>query len=58
VAGKLAGVESVNSPADHMAARKLFGSGAVITPEDVERPSFELRSAALATAARDKAVSG
>jgi 3-phenylpropionate/trans-cinnamate dioxygenase ferredoxin reductase subunit len=58
VAGKLAGVESVNSPADHMAARKLFGSDVVLTPEEVESPSFDLRAAALAAGARVRALSG
>ncbi|MBV9567830.1 MAG: FAD-dependent oxidoreductase [Hyphomicrobiales bacterium] len=56
--GKLAGVESVNSPADHMAARKLFGGGAALTLEEIESPSFDLRAAALAAGPRVKAVSG
>ena len=55
--GKLTGVESVNSPADHMAARKLFGSDVVLTPEEIESPSFDLKSAALAAGARVKALS-
>ena len=45
--GRLTGVESVNSPADHMAARKLFGGGAALALEEVESPSFDLRAAAL-----------
>jgi 3-phenylpropionate/trans-cinnamate dioxygenase ferredoxin reductase subunit len=56
--GKLTGVESVNSPADHMAARKLFGSDVVLTPEEIESPSFDLKSVALAAGARVKALSG
>jgi 3-phenylpropionate/trans-cinnamate dioxygenase ferredoxin reductase subunit len=56
--GKLTGVESVNSPADHMAARKLFGSDVVLTPEEIESPSFDLRVAALAAGTRVKALSG
>jgi 3-phenylpropionate/trans-cinnamate dioxygenase ferredoxin reductase subunit len=56
--GKLTGVESVNSPADHMAARKLFGSDVVLTPEEVESPSFDLKSVALAAGTRVKALSG
>lgn len=56
--GKLTGVESVNSPADHMAARKIFGSGAVLTPEEVESPAFDLKSVALAAGGRVRALSG
>jgi hypothetical protein len=41
-----------------MAARKLFGGGAVLTLEDIESPSFDLRSAALAAGAGVKALSG
>ncbi|MBV9520201.1 MAG: pyridine nucleotide-disulfide oxidoreductase, partial [Hyphomicrobiales bacterium] len=48
--GRLTGVESVNSPADHMAARKLFGAASALTVEEVESPSFDLRAAALAGA--------
>jgi 3-phenylpropionate/trans-cinnamate dioxygenase ferredoxin reductase subunit len=55
--GKLVGVESVNSPADHMAAKKLIGSGTEITPEDAGSPGFDLKSLALGTASRSKASS-
>lgn len=55
--GKLTGVESVNSPADHMAARRLFGGDFVLTPEEVESPSFDFKAAALAAGARAKALS-
>ena len=55
--GKLTGVESVNSPADHMAARKLFGGGAVLTAEEIESPSFDLRATALSAGSRVKALS-
>ena len=45
--GQLVGVESVNRPADHLAARKLL-AGALslsnLTPESVRRPGFTLRS--------------
>jgi 3-phenylpropionate/trans-cinnamate dioxygenase ferredoxin reductase component len=55
--GGLVGVESINSPADHMAARKLFAGANEITPEDVVSPGFDLKSLALASAARPKAFS-
>ncbi|MBV9740546.1 MAG: FAD-dependent oxidoreductase [Hyphomicrobiales bacterium] len=55
--GKLTGVESVNSPADHMAARKLFGAAGALTIDDVESPSFDLRAAALAAGKRVEALS-
>jgi len=41
-----------------MAARKLFGSDVVLTPEEIESPSFDLKSVALAAGARVKALSG
>jgi len=46
--GRLAGVETVNRPADHVAARRLLGTEAVITPEMVAAPGFDLRRAAKA----------
>ncbi len=46
--GRLAGVETVNRPADHIAARRLLGTKAVITPEMVAAPDFDLRRAAKA----------
>ncbi len=49
-AGVLAGVESINRPADHMAARKLLRGEARMTPEDAARPGFSLRG----TVAQDK----
>lgn len=46
-AGRLLGVESVNRPADHLAARRLLARGAQrhapITPELVRTPGFSLR---------------
>ena len=46
--GRLVGVESVNRPADHLAARKLLAASALslsnLTPETVRRPGFTLRS--------------
>ena len=41
----LVAVESVDRPADHLAARKLLGAGIRIGRADVERPGFELKSA-------------
>lgn len=43
-AGKLVGVESVNRPADHMGARKLLQSGAVVTAQQLSDASFDLKS--------------
>ncbi|MFI5014217.1 MAG: NAD(P)/FAD-dependent oxidoreductase [Hyphomicrobiales bacterium] len=53
--GRLIGVESVNSPADHMAARRLLGGGPEISPEQVASPSFDLRAAVGAAVARSPA---
>lgn len=46
--GRLAAVESVNSPADHMAARKLLAAGAGPTPGDAAAPGFSLKAHAKA----------
>jgi len=43
--GRLAGVETVNRPADHVAARRLLATTARITPEMVAAPDFDLRRA-------------
>ncbi|MET9819077.1 FAD-dependent oxidoreductase [Streptomyces sp. NPDC006355] len=42
----LVAVESVNRPADHMAARRLLaeGAGPDVTPDDVADPGFSLRT--------------
>ncbi|MFE7835129.1 NAD(P)/FAD-dependent oxidoreductase [Streptomyces sp. NPDC057474] len=42
--GRLVAVESVNSPADHVAARTLLGGARVVTPNDTSKPGFRLRS--------------
>jgi 3-phenylpropionate/trans-cinnamate dioxygenase ferredoxin reductase subunit len=42
-AGRLAAVESVNRPADHVAARKLFAAGLSPTAEQAADPSFTLK---------------
>lgn len=44
--GELAAVESVNSPADHIAARKLVGRGLVLATEDISAPGFSLKTLA------------
>ncbi|MDI2030210.1 FAD-dependent oxidoreductase [Saccharopolyspora sp. TS4A08] len=44
--GFLSAVESVNSPGDHLSARKLFARGARVTEEQLRAPEFSLRSAA------------
>ncbi len=41
---KLAAVESVNSPADHMAARRLLESGRGLTPQQAGDPAFDLKA--------------
>jgi 3-phenylpropionate/trans-cinnamate dioxygenase ferredoxin reductase component len=42
--GRLAAVDSVNRPGDHMAARKLIGAGTAITPEQAGDPSVDLKA--------------
>ncbi len=42
--GKLAGIESVNKPADHMFGRRLLGAGESITPEQAGDLSFDLKA--------------
>ncbi|MGL3806345.1 NAD(P)/FAD-dependent oxidoreductase [Paeniglutamicibacter sp. R2-26] len=44
--GELAAVESVNSPADHIAARKLVGRGLVLDPGEITAPGFSLKALA------------
>ncbi|MFK0007841.1 NAD(P)/FAD-dependent oxidoreductase [Paenarthrobacter sp. NPDC090520] len=44
--GVMAAVESVNMPADHIAARKLLTAGARITRAQAESEGFSLKSAA------------
>ncbi len=39
----LIAVESVNRPADHMAARRLLTARVPVTPEDAAEPGFSLR---------------
>jgi 3-phenylpropionate/trans-cinnamate dioxygenase ferredoxin reductase subunit len=42
--GELVSVESVNSPADHLAARRILGAGRTVPPEDAEDPGFDLKA--------------
>ncbi|MFL4472717.1 NAD(P)/FAD-dependent oxidoreductase [Paeniglutamicibacter sp. MACA_103] len=46
--GVLAAVESVNSAADHIAARKLVGRGLRLDPETLADPGFSLKALAKA----------
>jgi 3-phenylpropionate/trans-cinnamate dioxygenase ferredoxin reductase subunit len=46
--GRLSAVESVDRPADHMAARRIIAAGRSLTPEQAADPAFDLK--ALATA--------
>ncbi|GAA1141544.1 NAD(P)/FAD-dependent oxidoreductase [Nesterenkonia lutea] len=50
--GQLAAVESVNSPADHMSARKLLGGGLGPTPDEAAAPGFSLKSYARQAASK------
>jgi 3-phenylpropionate/trans-cinnamate dioxygenase ferredoxin reductase subunit len=43
--GTLTGIDSVNMPSDHVAGRKLFGAGKVVTIEAARAPGFSLRAA-------------
>lgn len=47
--GALAAVESVNSPGDHMAARRLIGAGLGPTIQEAASPEFSLRTFARQT---------
>jgi len=44
-AGKLCAVDSVNRPADHLAARKLIGARATLRPDQAMDESFDLKTA-------------
>jgi len=43
--GALIAIDSVNKGADHIAGRKLFSAGRVITPAQARAPGFELKAA-------------
>ena len=42
--GRLAAVDSVNRPGDHLAGRKLIGAGTQITPEQAADMSVDLKT--------------
>ncbi|MGM0929908.1 MAG: NAD(P)/FAD-dependent oxidoreductase [Actinomycetota bacterium] len=42
--GTLTAVESVNQPADHMAARRLLAAGRTLTPAQAADPDFDLKA--------------
>jgi 3-phenylpropionate/trans-cinnamate dioxygenase ferredoxin reductase component len=44
-AGKLCAVDSVNRPADHLAARKLIGARTALSPDQAKDESFDLKTA-------------
>jgi 3-phenylpropionate/trans-cinnamate dioxygenase ferredoxin reductase component len=50
--GRLLGVETVNRPADHMAARRLIGSHAALTPAAAADEGVDLKQVAAAAAAQ------
>src|SRR4051794_38375674 len=49
--GRLVAVESMNRPADHMAARRVLAGGALPTPEQVADPGYSLKDHAKQLAA-------
>ena len=49
--GRLAAVESVNSPGDHLGARKLLAAGLSPTEEEAAQPGFSLKALARQAAA-------
>jgi 3-phenylpropionate/trans-cinnamate dioxygenase ferredoxin reductase subunit len=49
--GELAAVESVNQPADHMAARRLLGQGRSMSRQDAVDPDFDFKAYSRAVAA-------
>ena len=43
--GRLCAVDSINRPADHMAARKLIGAHTALSPDEARDESFDLKTA-------------
>jgi len=43
--GRLCAVDSINRPADHMAARKLIGARTTLSPDQAKDESFDLKTA-------------
>lgn len=54
--GRLAAVESVNSPGEHLGARKLLAAGISPSPEEVAGPGFSLKALARQAAAASSSV--
>jgi 3-phenylpropionate/trans-cinnamate dioxygenase ferredoxin reductase subunit len=50
--GRLLGVESINRPGDHMAARRLLGGNIPIRPEEASDPQFDLKARVMSSSAR------
>ncbi len=46
VGSQLVGVESINQPGDHMAARRLVAAAPTVTPDQVRDPGFSPKAAA------------
>lgn len=46
---RLVAVESVNSPADHLAARKILSTATLVTKEQAHQPGFTLKAASRPT---------
>ena len=44
-AGKLCAVDSINRPAEHLAARKLIGAHVNVSPDQAADESFDLKTA-------------
>ena len=42
--GRLAAIDSVNRPGDHLAGRKLIGAGIPLTAEQAADPSVDLKA--------------
>lgn len=53
--GRLAGVESVNRPLDHVLARRILERGLGLTPAQAEDPAFDLKALAAAPGPGDAA---
>lgn len=43
--GRLCAVDSINRPADHLAARKVIGARAALSPDQAKDESFDLKTA-------------
>jgi 3-phenylpropionate/trans-cinnamate dioxygenase ferredoxin reductase subunit len=42
--GRIAAIDSINRPADHMLGRRLLAANASATPEQIADPSFDMKS--------------